>query len=111
MNDHPKRKSSKSVIGDGQLTRSNLVRESKAFLQDLVDAGYAKEQILATVKQMILWLTEQSPRKLTETELPAATREFVERLLGSGISENKIMDTLNQVAILLIRSGGKKYEH
>lgn len=106
-----KKKALESPLVDGQLTRVNLVREARAFLQKLVDAGYAEDQILMTVKQMILWLTEQSPSKLTETELPAATREFVERLLGSGISENKIMDALNQVAILLINSRRKNHEH
>lgn len=111
MNDHLKKKAFKPVTGDGQLTRVNLVREARAFLQNLVDAGYAEEEILVTVKQMMSWLTEETPNKLTETELPSVTREFVERLLVSGISENKIMDTLNQVAILLIRSRRKNYEH
>lgn len=96
---------------DGGLTRVNLMREARAFMQKLVDAGYAEDQILMTIKQMISWLTKDSPKKMTESELPELTREFVERLLGSGISENKIMDALNQVAILLIKSRKKNYEH
>ena len=106
-----KKKVLESPLVDGQLTRVNLVREARAFLQKLVDAGYAEDQILMTIKQMISWLTEDSSKKMTESELPAVTREFVERLLGSGISENKIMDALNQVAILLIRSRRKTHEH
>lgn len=100
-----------SPLGSGELTRVNLMLEARTFLQKLVKAGYAEDEILMTVKQMISWLTEDSPKKLTESDLPELTREFVERLLGSGISENKIMDALNQVAILLINSRRKNHEH
>jgi DNA-binding transcriptional regulator YhcF (GntR family) len=106
-----KKKVLKAPSADGQLTRVNLVREAKTFLQKLVDAGYDEDEILVTIKQMISWLTKDAPQQITESELPEFTREFVERLLGSGISENKIMDALNQVAILLIRSRRKAHEH
>ncbi|MBU3595074.1 hypothetical protein ICN10_01515 [Polynucleobacter sp. 86C-FISCH] len=88
-----------------------LAQEARAFLQKLVAAGYAEDQILATIRQMDSWLQVDSEKKVSEAELPAYTREFVERLLRSGFSENKIMDALNHVAILLIKNRGASHEH
>lgn len=94
-----------------RLTRMNLIHEARAFLQRLVDEGYAEDQILLAIKQMLAWLTEVPPPTMAEAELPAITRAFVERLLNSGIPEAKILDALNQVAILLIKSRRKNHEH